>query len=395
MISAVVLGAVFYAVNKYYYSTGMVEPENTAEKIALMKTLPYIDYTVEKADKKDMGVVYLDPDAVYNGYNLYFDDRLDESFLIDMEGEIIGKWPLSAHIITAQGNIIGSKEGCLSKYTWGGSLIWNSKILRHHEISLTSKNTILTITKEVHEYMGRKVEFDVILEFSQDGKQLFRWSTYENFDKLKKYHTISNLDKKGLDIPKDYYHKDGRSFFGGDYDYYHINSVYSLPSTLLGKSDERFREGNLLVSISFKDQIVILDKKKNAIVWNWGPGEIEFQHVPQMLANGNILIFDNGRSRNYSRVVEIDPVKKIILWEYKAAPPESFHTAGGGFAQRLPNGNTLITETNNGRVFEVNIKGETVWDWYSVKFNKESHRRTVYRMCRFPFEFINKLIQKK
>ena len=43
------------------------------------------------------------------------------------------------------------------------------------------------------------------------------------------------------------------------------------------------------------------------------------------------------------------------------APP--FYTELGGKHQRLPNGNRLITESNTGRVFEVDESGKTVWSW--------------------------------
>ena len=31
-----------------------------------------------------------------------------------------------------------------------------------------------------------------------------------------------------------------------------------------------------------------------------------------------LQIFDNGRYRNWSRIIELDPIKMKIVWEYKA-----------------------------------------------------------------------------
>ena len=141
--------------------------------------------------------------------------------------------------------------------------------------------------------------------------------------------------------------------------------------------------------------MAILDKQTKEIVWTWGPGEISVQHMPRMLESGNILIFDNGKHvRDYSRVIELDPAKKEIVWAYKANPPESFFSPECGSAQRLQNGNTLIMESNNGRAFEVTADGEIVWQWYNPKI-KDGKRKTVYRMIRESRERINKVLARK
>jgi len=48
---------------------------------------------------------------------------------------------------------------------------------------------------------------------------------------------------------------------------------------------------------------------------------------------------------------------------YNADPPEDFYTYERGSHQFLPNGNLLITETFEGRILEVNAKGEVVWQY--------------------------------
>ncbi len=35
--------------------------------------------------------------------------------------------------------------------------------------------------------------------------------------------------------------------------------------------------------------------------------------------------------------------------------------------QRLPNGNTLITESSGGRIFEVTRDGEIVWEFFNPR----------------------------
>jgi len=113
-----------------------------------------------------------------------------------------------------------------------------------------------------------------------------------------------------------------------------------------------------------------------------------------LLSNGNILIFENDvRSDrgNYSRVFELNPKTEKIVWEYKADPPEKFYSGNMGSAQRLPNGNTLITESTKGHIFEVTRDGEIVWEFYNPKFNKEGKRKTIYRFLRLTLEDLKKI----
>lgn len=57
--------------------------------------------------------------------------------------------------------------------------------------------------------------------------------------------------------------------------------------------------------------------------------------------------------------------------------------AGMGGAQRLENGNTLITESDNGRAFEVTRAGEIVWDYYNTDVSKDgTSRNKIWRIHR-------------
>ena len=107
--------------------------------------------------------------------------------------------------------------------------------------------------------------------------------------------------------------------------------------------------------------------------------------IPEGLpGEGNILVFDNGgssgyglfgnpnRFRFYSKVIEFNPITLDIVWEYQSKKgfsflPGEFHkffTPVLGSAQRLPNGNTLISEGLSRRVFEVTPENEVVWEYY-------------------------------
>lgn len=53
------------------------------------------------------------------------------------------------------------------------------------------------------------------------------------------------------------------------------------------------------------------------------------------------------------------------VWTYVASPPTSFYSGEISGAQRLPNGNTLITSGVNGVLFEVTSAGEVVRQYVS------------------------------
>ena len=98
---------------------------------------------------------------------------------------------------------------------------------------------------------------------------------------------------------------------------------------------------------------------------------------------GNVLIFNNGneyagKARGYSSVDEIALPSdgyayrlsegsaygpNEFAWRYVADPPESFYSWLSSGAQRLPNGNTLITDSMARRIFEVTRGGKTVWEF--------------------------------
>jgi hypothetical protein len=128
--------------------------------------------------------------------------------------------------------------------------------------------------------------------------------------------------------------------------------------------------------------------------------------IPKGLpGEGNFLVFDNGgvsgygyfgmsnRFRLWSRVVEFNPVSLEIVWEYKfirlswlfprTGQYHRFFSYYIGSAQRLPNGNTLISEGANGRVFEVTNKSEIVWEYVAP-----TRLQQIYRAYRIPPEWV-------
>jgi hypothetical protein len=140
-----------------------------------------------------------------------------------------------------------------------------------------------------------------------------------------------------------------------------INSVYPL------------KDGNILASLRSVSAVIIISRETGEIIWHLDSTVVAQQHCASELSSGNILIFENGtfryrESATYSRVIEVSRQDKSIVWEYKDPHPMTFFTPFMGGAQRLGNGNTLITEAAFGRVFEVTKEGKICWEWINPEF---------------------------
>ena len=151
----------------------------------------------------------------------------------------------------------------------------------------------------------------------------------------------------------------------------------------------------------------------------WIIGQHHFHLIPKGLpGEGDFLVFDNGGAggygaanpasrdgrnnavRDYSRVLQFDPITLEITWQYTPAEAGSmlftdgskFYSSYVSSAQRLPNGNTLITEGSDGRLIEVNTEHEIVWEYinphYAPKFDGKYSLNMVYRAYRVPYEWV-------
>ncbi len=215
-------------------------------------------------------------------------------------------------------------------------------------------------------------------------------------------------------------------------DWMHVNSMSTLgPNKWYDAGDKRFHPDNIIIDGRETNIMLILDKKTGKIVWQVGPdydtspalkalGWIIGQHhchmIPRGLpGEGNILVFDNGgwagyglpnpgaprgakaALRDHSRVLEFDPITLKIVWQY--TPKEAgfivpldanrFYSPFISSAQRLPNGNTLITEGSDGRIFEVTADHEIVWEFINPYWGKISMpMNMVYRAYRLPYNWI-------
>jgi hypothetical protein len=121
----------------------------------------------------------------------------------------------------------------------------------------------------------------------------------------------------------------------------------------------------VLVSMRELGAIGLLDLDKEVFTWA-ARGPWIGQHDPDLLPNGNMLLFDNVGDfgdRGDSRVIEFNPETYEIVWSYAGSADHPFQSVLRSDQQRLANGNTLITESDGGRLLEVTRDGEIVWEY--------------------------------
>jgi len=362
-----------------------------------LKSLPYLTWVPIKEDKSAEGgpITEYKPDLSYGGLNIYASDGWTEAYLMDMSGNIVHNWTSGTHRwhyveMYDNGDLLGMVEDeSLLKLDWDSNVKWIKKMRFHHDVALAENKDIYIITRndELVFYRGLPLPIlnDRILALSPEGEIKKNISIFKmlkdkipprSFGKIYAWIIMPHNLLEML-ITKKNKAFAFQGWFHCPSDIFHTNTVEIIDKDIKGVCGK----GDLLICVRNLDTIGILNVEKEELIWQWGPGELRMPHHPTMLKNGNILIFDNGWERKFSRIVELNPVTRKIVWEYKADQPEEFFSLKRGANQRLPNGNTLITESDKGHVFEITRDGKIVWEFYSPEIER-GQRKAIYRMMR-------------
>ena len=138
-------------------------------------------------------------------------------------------------------------------------------------------------------------------------------------------------------------------------DWTHVNDV------------DRIAPGQYLASVRNFDQVIVVDRDTGEIVRRLGRDDnhdiMDEQHNPQYLESEGgrptILIADSGNDRilEYER----GPLRWTRTWTLGTGGTLAWPRD----ADRLPSGNTLVTDSANNRVIEVTPEGEIVWEFYA------------------------------
>ena len=384
-------------INSTTSNSGELSQADSLKKLAALGYVSWVPSEAEK-DIKKTGVTQYDPELAFEGVNLYASETLSEAYLIDMYGNILNKWTTGdkkafqwqyAELCDNGDLLVIADDHMIMRLDWNSDIKWSNKIRAHHDVWTDKGENVYTLEHEEELVFWHGIPIpilgDCVVVLSTNGELKKRVRIYNLMKELISFHKIVKVYAGVLDykiLKKVIKRKiNGENIFTkvDCFDILHTNSFEILKSDINGFC----ASGDWLLSSRALDVVMVVNPSRGELVWSWGPGEISKQHHPTLLENGHLLIFDNGTERGFTRVVELDPVIQKIVWEYKSDSPEGFFSPFRGCNQRLPNGNTLITESDKGRVFEVTKKGKIVWEFYNPNVDTEAEKREViYRMMR-------------
>lgn len=379
----------------------------TPEQREVIARLEAIGYAAGSREAPEAGgVVVHARDAVDPGLNLYSSGHAPEAVLMDMDGRVLHRWrydfdrafpdhpgadKADAHFwrrvqLFENGDLLAIHEGLgILKLDAGSNLLWAHPHPVHHDLDIGSDGEIWVLTREAHlvpRVSGdQPILEDFVAVLSPDGSLRRRFSLLEAYENAGERHSLAAASRRFWEREK----TRRLAFPRGDI--LHTNSLAILDGRLADRVPA-FRNGNLLLSMCHLDAIAVVDPEAKRVVWSL-EGPFQLQHDPQVLPDGNLMIFDNHWQPQRSRVVVLDPVSREIVWEYRGTPERPFYSRTCGVAQRLANGNTLITESDGGRAFEVTPDGEIVWEFYNPRRAGENGQfiATLFELVRLPPDF--------
>jgi hypothetical protein len=342
------------------------------------------------------------PGQTCDGFTLVTTTQAARATLLDMRGKVIHRWelpfsqawPRPPHVkdplrdeqihwfrchLFPDGDLLAIYQSDsdtpsgygLVKLNKDSKLLWKYDRRVHHDLDVDENGNIYTLTHQLKrkapaglEYLPTPYVADSLVILSPDGREL-ESVPVEDAIRDSAYSLLLSTAIAEQAVPKDRAHLTSsfEAFLQPDKgDLFHTNSVKVLTQAR-GRKFPLFQAGQVLISLRSLHAIAVLDVRKRSVVWAaLGPWRI--QHDAQFLDNGHLLLFDNHGWSKGCRVIEYDPVTQAIPWVYSEAGSALFHAAFRGMQQRLPNGNTLIVDPDNRRLFEVTRGKELVWEYF-------------------------------
>lgn len=402
------------------------KPATETRDLDALRALPYAG-GAGAADPNLHKVTVFDPQRSFPGYNLVVIEEDCAAELISPRGEAVHRWERSpcAHwghaellddntllVIATEGEATtqrarstaaasdrepededesddesgtqdaasGRKSRVLMKLDWDGRVLWKRQLRAHHEMDVLPDGRIAVLTSrrrwEEDIHPTARIHDNRIQLLSADGEKLESASILDLLRSRPERFQLQPVEAREKE--------DGVESIG----LLHCNGLEWLTPAAELAEDPLYGPDHLLLTCRHQDVVAILDWPERELLWAWGQDEISGPHDATLLDNGHVLLFDNGLGRGWSRVVEIDPRTDEIVWEYRA--PE-LYTIARGSSQRLPNGNTLIAESEDGRALEVTPDGEVVWEYFSPHVGDDGQRAILPKIRRLDPERVARL----
>jgi hypothetical protein len=338
---------------------------------------------------------------------------------------LMGTLQTDGHLLrtTKSGNAVftaGGAGGRLQEFDWNGATLWDyswssATVLQHHDAIRLPSGNVLFIAWQLRSQSealaaGRNPALltaaglwpDTLIEVQPTGPVsgliVWEWHVWDHliqdYSSLKANYGPVASHPELIDL----------NFSGNSAaDWNHINSLdYHAGFDQILVSSHAFKEVWVIDHSTSTAQAAGhsggLSGKGGDLLYRWGnpqsyragtAADRKFytQHDAQWVpagfpGAGHITVFNNGQGRpggNASSADEIAPPvdaagvyaltpgaaygPAALFWSYSDPVPTALYSANLGGAQRLTNGDTLITDGTHGTFIEVTAAGETVWKY--------------------------------
>ena len=311
--------------------------------------------------------------------------------VIDMEGELIHRWdpvwfdlwPDATHIpksardhpkfrptkqihgvlLLENGDLIFNFEYLgMIRLDICGNVIWRLPYRTHHSLYLDEHDNIWVPGRIIHDEPHQDLPYHeppiiepTVLKVSLDGKIIREISVFEILmeNDLEGLLYLSSLGNEEVSVTGDTMH---------------LNDVETFPSYL---AEGVFKTGDIMLSLRNINTILVFSEEELKAT-HVSTGKFVRQHDPDFIDGNRISVFDNHNigtrdSGHQSRILidSFDKEGQSRVY-YSGNEEEPFYSSILGNHQWLPNGNLLITESMEGRAFEVDQQGNIVWEYVNI-----------------------------
>jgi hypothetical protein len=380
---------------------------------SLTQTIPK---TYEKSTMTENGQILFAPMWNFDTYLLDYTGTMNHTWPSNYLPGVMVRWFGDGTILrTIRLSGGPGASGGVQKVLWDGSVVWDFRYntdghLSHHDIQVLPNGNVLMIaweTKTQAEVIvaGRNPDSvpisgiwpDHVIEVQPTGPTsgniVWEWHVWDHliqdYDSSKANYGVVGDHPELLDI----------NFGEMTYDWLHTNSI-----------DYNEKYDQILLSVCYFNEIWVIDHSTTTeeaaghtggnsgrggdLLYRWGNPQAYragtasdqkffLQHDATWIkegypGSGDILVFNNGKTRPGSRYSSVDEIippfhnGEYYLEEDSAYGPLSptwsytntgFYGGQFGGATRLASGDTLITNGETGKVFEVTPEKVTVWQY--------------------------------
>jgi hypothetical protein len=306
--------------------------------------------------------------------------------LVDMAGRVVNEWvvdwfkiwPDADHLseddrpksgpgthihgiaMLPDGDVVFNfEQNSLVRLTPCGDVVWKLPYVTHHSVYIDNAGDLWVSGAIKHQKPVDRIPSHVapfveptVLKVSQDGEILQEISLFDLLRRndLSGYMYMTTSISRGINVTGDGVH---------------LNDVEVFEAPM---EEGVFKHGDIMVSFRNISTVMVFDPVSLKVRFIKSGGFIR-QHDPDFIDGNTISVFDNN---HYKSGVDTDSKSRIVLVDartgatevwFEGSPEKPFYTDFMGKSQWLANGNLLVTESLNGRGFELNAEKEIVWDY--------------------------------